>query len=321
MNIAKNIFTYLGRSGDSIRRGAGSSNVTVVRGARLAVIDPGVWVGNAFGAVVGQMGGEGLHLEAISHVLLTHGHWDHMNAAGYLQCRCGACLAVSAEDRAAVEDREQFFREFDQSDHKAFQSELVPLPRSLIKLILWYSFGKQPVMTVDRVVRDGDRIDVGRILEVIGVPGHTPGHVGYLVEDCGALVTGDLFDFENSIGMDVTNFRSDVSVAMKSIEKVISLGPEVAIPGHGQPIVGRKNVTERLEHALATVHHYLGLTEQLLSTKAMSLTAVTKALFPSIPLSLRSMTMLMVLNMLRFLEQHDRVERTQVAKIWSWTKK
>jgi len=321
MNIARGIFFYPGRPGTSIKRGAGSSNVAVVQGDHLAVIDPGVLPGNTFRNVLAEMIKDGLNPENISNVLLTHGHWDHMNAAGFIQKNYKASLAVSHEDRALVENPGQFFDDFFESDHRNFRKEIAPVPQWILKMILWYSFGSQPAMKVDRLIMDGDRIDIGRMIEAISLPGHTPGMTGYFMPDCGVLISGDLFDFENSIGMDLTNFKSDLSSGLQSIRKVIQLGPEAAIPAHGKPIIGKDNVTKQLEDCISTVHQYLEKIENLLSGSPTTLTAITDKLFPKEPVSLKGMTMMLLVNMLRFLEKEGKVQRQQVGKKWVWAGK
>jgi len=321
MNIAKGVFFYPGRPGTSIKRGAGSSNVAVVQGDHLAVIDPGVLPGGTFRNVLAEMSKDGLNPETISQVLLTHGHWDHMNAGGYLQEHFQAKIAVSHLDRALVENPDQFFEDFFQSGHMDFQKEIAPVPLWVLKLILWYSFGSQPVMKVDRLLTDGDRLEIGRTIEAVSLPGHTPGMTGYFVADCGVLISGDLFDFENSIGMDLTNFKSDLSSGLESMRKAVQLEPEAALPAHGKPIVGKENVRKQLEDGISTVHQYLEKIEKLLSESNMSLTVITDKLFPNEPVSLKGMTMMMLLNMLIFLEKEGRVSRRQIGKNWDWERK
>src|SRR5690349_16328213 len=48
-------------------------------------------------------------------------------------------------------------------------------------------------MTVNRMLVDGDRIDVGgRVLTVLHLPGHIPGSIALLEERTGTLYSGDV---------------------------------------------------------------------------------------------------------------------------------
>ena len=69
-------------------------NCYIVRNAgesSAAVIDPG----DGEQAIMTQLDKLGL---GVSHILLTHGHADHMAAAGALRERYGAKIAIHTED-------------------------------------------------------------------------------------------------------------------------------------------------------------------------------------------------------------------------------
>jgi metallo-beta-lactamase class B len=80
-----------------------------------------------------------------------HGHYDHIGGAAVVKKAAGAKLFVGAGDRALVESGGRNDPQF--GDH----------------------FAWKPV-AVDRVLRDGDKIELGGIeLKVHATPGHTPG--------------------------------------------------------------------------------------------------------------------------------------------------
>jgi hydroxyacylglutathione hydrolase len=95
----------------------------------------------------------------------------------------------------------------------------------------------------EHVVTDGDRIAAAGIeFEVIGIPGHSPGHVAYATD--GAIFSGDLL-FHDSVGR-VDFPGGDWQALLDSISRLLArFGPEARLyPGHDAPTtLGRE-----LEH-------------------------------------------------------------------------
>ena len=88
----------------------------------------------------------------------------------------------------------------------------------------------------DRLVKEGDKLTVAGIeLEVFEIPGHSPGHVVYLVREMKPMVVlgGDVL-FRGSVGR--TDFAGGSFERLKSnIQRVLwPLPPDTVVyPGHG----------------------------------------------------------------------------------------
>lgn len=84
-------------------------------------------------------------------------------------------------------------------------------------------------------VGDGDRVFD---LEIIETPGHTAGHISVLDSLAGILVTGDAL---NGVSGDVEGpdpgFSEDMTVAVESVSKLAGFTYEIALFGHGQPVL------------------------------------------------------------------------------------
>lgn len=169
---------------------------------QAALIDPG---GEAE-RLLAEVEAQGLQL---TKLWLTHGHLDHVGAAGELAARLG--IPIEGPQRG---------------DDYWLQA----LPRQC------EMFGFPPVeaFTPDRWLADGDTVEVGETrLEVLHCPGHTPGHVVFYHGGSRTAFVGDVL-FAGSIGR--TDFPGgDYDALIRSIrERLFPLGDDVTfIPGHG----------------------------------------------------------------------------------------
>jgi glyoxylase-like metal-dependent hydrolase (beta-lactamase superfamily II) len=147
---------------------------------------------------------EGLTLEAI---LVTHGHFDHVEGVRGLAMATGATVYCSAQVKPVLTGAEGC------------------------------SATGFPVPGVDdasvSVVGDGDALQVGSLeVEVISTPGHTPGDLTFHIG--GHLFPGDLL-FYRSVGR--TDFPGgDFAVLLTSVNRLAAAyPPETRVhPGHMQ---------------------------------------------------------------------------------------
>jgi glyoxylase-like metal-dependent hydrolase (beta-lactamase superfamily II) len=131
---------------------------------------------------------------------------------------------------------------------------------------------------VDRVVRDGDRIESGEaFVSVIGTPGHTREHVCYLTPD-GDLFTGDTILGEGTTAIFPPDGRMGDYLA--SLGKLRALAPRRIFPGHGP----------RRDDAVAWIDHYIehrrGRERQisaLLRERPLTIPRLRLAIYPDLP--------------------------------------
>lgn len=172
------------------------------RTRRAAIIDPGGEAERILGVIAE------LKLEP-ERILLTHGHLDHVGAAGDLAKRLGLPITGPHRDDAFL---------------------IHGLPEQCAM------FGCPPIQSFepDQWLEQGDMVEVGEAtLEVLHCPGHTPGHVVFFHAHGGLAQVGDVL-FQGSIGR--TDFpRGNHRQLIASItERLFPLGDEVRfIPGHG----------------------------------------------------------------------------------------
>ena len=149
------------------------------------------------------------HQLNVKHVLLTHLHVDHITGARWLADKTGADVCGSALDNPLGQELP------DQVAHFRINIEVEPL-------------------TVDRNLSEGDTLPLGdEIIQVLHVPGHSPGGLAFYVPHSNLLFSGDTI-FNGSIGR-TDLWGGDFAQLINSIrEKILPLPDETVIAsGHG----------------------------------------------------------------------------------------
>jgi hydroxyacylglutathione hydrolase len=171
-----------------------------IASGKAAVIDPGDETWRIQHSLA-------MHEWSLVWVLVTHGHFDHMAACGELASAANCPIALHPAD-----------------------------------LPLWWMHGGADLFGLkipdqpkpQYPLKDGEKITVGELtLEILSLPGHSPGGVGFLEREQGWLFSGDVVFADGGVG------RSDLlggneSVLKESILKILGLPETVVVyPGHG----------------------------------------------------------------------------------------
>src|ERR1039457_1269482 len=179
-------------------------NCYIVRrpGATEAVIvDPGDEAARILGAL------EGLGIEQVPAILITHTHFDHI----------GAVAPVAKATGAPV-----------------YCPELeIQVLANIMDFVPWPGFGPFESYDADHTVAGGDTLELaGLTFDVVFTPGHSPGHVTYAARGEGALFSGDVL-FQGSVGR-VDLPGGDWPTLLASIGSLTSAFPPetAACPGH-----------------------------------------------------------------------------------------
>ena len=166
-----------------------------------AVVDPS-WNGKGIVAAAEEQGYE------ITHILLTHAHFDHVGGLAELKAATNAPIYIHAE--------------------------ALPMLEQAVMSAAFFNVKIQAPPPPDEMLQEGQIIKVGNLqLQVLFTPGHAPGHVCFYIADHHVLLDGDVL-FQQSIGR--TDLPGgDYDLLMKSIrEKVLVLPDETHIlSGHG----------------------------------------------------------------------------------------
>lgn len=146
-------------------------------------------------------------------IVITHWHADHIRGAAELRRRTGARVAVHELDAAVLAGGE------------------FPAKGRRMQQVIRRVFRIRAV-AADLLLNEGDEV-AG--LQVVHVPGHTAGSI--VLHREGVVFTGDAMrcDRHGRVLLPDAGLSLDPAAAIRSVERIRALHPDLLLPGHGAP--------------------------------------------------------------------------------------
>jgi glyoxylase-like metal-dependent hydrolase (beta-lactamase superfamily II) len=179
----------------------------------------------------------GLPVEAISGVIVTHHHVDHVGTAERARGKAGATVYIHSGDASIVRGERRshvppgFYR----------QAWRPSMARYLAHTVAVGGATYRPVSDL-RVLDDDLALDLPANPRVIRTPGHTAGHCSVALDERGVLLAGDAmvnFDYASGkAGLGQHRFNEDRERAQASLDRLEGVDAEIVLFGHGDPWTG-----------------------------------------------------------------------------------
>ncbi|MBC3841218.1 MBL fold metallo-hydrolase [Streptacidiphilus sp. 4-A2] len=164
-------------------------------------------------------------------VVLTHAHLDHVGGAHEFRERAAhaAAAGILAGDIPASLYGAELYRKF------GVDVAGEPGPDLLINALPYPGYDPHAYhldgLALTRQLKDGDTVELGgRTLDVLHLPGHTPGCIALLEQRTGVLYSGDVV-YDGSLIDNLPD--SDLASYRRSMELLAQLDVSVVHPGHG----------------------------------------------------------------------------------------
>lgn len=206
------------RSNDILQIRAPGVNFHVLRdSAGLYLIDAG-FVG-AWNCLQRGLRERGWEKEPVVGIIATHGHLDHILNVGAFARKTGAWIAAPRLDLPHYSGNMRY------RGMAKVTGTLEAWGRPLLR---FQSF------TPDRLLDDGDMLDIWHGLRAVLLPGHTAGHMGFYCESLRLLFAADLFASYNWFThLPPAIFNSAPAQIPGSVSRVLELDLSGVLPNHG----------------------------------------------------------------------------------------
>jgi len=151
------------------------TSVCAILGEEIALVDSGT-ASSPDEAILPYLSSLRREPEEITHVILTHGHFDHCGGAALLKKRFSTKVVVHELDRPFVEDALLIDRQL----YSRFRTQPIPKEAAFQSV------------EADITVKEGDSLKVaGRELTFLHLPGHSPGSMAVVDRELGLYIAGD----------------------------------------------------------------------------------------------------------------------------------
>lgn len=172
-------------------------------------------------------------------VLLTHGHWDHIGCNGLIKKNGGRVFA-NRNDLPWLTDFDLHW----QIGFGQFLKDVQVPPER--KTTFWSEIGE--MVEIDRFLEDGEELHFDDLtLQVVAIPGHSKGSIGYFNPEENLLYTGDAL-METGFFGGLAQYY-DAESYRYSMEKIIALDPETVLTAH-TPAYERHSAAAAAETAI-----------------------------------------------------------------------
>jgi len=194
-------------------------------------------------------------------LFLTHVHFDHCGSAAYLKKAFPGLKIAGSKQAAEILTRPNALKLMAVRNNTAREGVRKWAPHLVSNEVF------QP-FTIDRVLSDGDRIELkdGLSVEVLATPGHTRDSLSYYMPKQKILVAAESAGSADVTGYIFSEFLSDYQAYIDSIHRLAGLEVEILCQGHRLVLTG-KDAKDFFGRSLQAAGEFRGLLEEFLRSE------------------------------------------------------
>jgi glyoxylase-like metal-dependent hydrolase (beta-lactamase superfamily II) len=287
-------------------------HVTLARaGDSWVQFDTGMFTAESLDALQRAWAEIGVRETSLRAVCVTHHHPDHFGASATLQERTGAPVFLHPAEAVAAQHYTR--KQHSEAALAFFRRHGIPLDRlGYVPAVgeFWAAVYRPATRT--EPLADGQELQFdGLCVQVIGTPGHTPGHCVFYLPKQKILVSGDhvLPKITPHIGLFPSGPENPLGDYLASLRKLEDLDVVAVLPAHG-PVFSY--LRARIQQILS--HHEYRLREMLAAVHGRARTAYEVAALAwgfdeRAPLQIQFPATFEALAHLEYLRSQGQVER------------
>jgi len=297
-------------------------NTWLIKGTENVLIDCGEKTDESWNALIEGLKKNGLTLQDISKVVITHAHLDHIGMANKITQHCDATIWVSEyvyewtnNLKGCLERRSKVISEaFDSNMSKAHRKKAMNFDHSMLSPY-WEEIPKERV----HVFPMSGTIDLGgQEWEIIYTPGHCINQTCFYQKATKRLLSADMLlrmipipIIDASIAPPYKGEQSLV-LQLDSYNKLRDLEIEKAYPGH---LAAFENVQDLITKQVDRIHQRKEKCFQLIQAGVTEYIELLQTIYPK---RVNNATMFMVIGFLEILKNEGRIESFKVDSLLNY---
>ncbi|MEU2426589.1 MBL fold metallo-hydrolase [Streptomyces sp. NPDC007851] len=221
--------------GTYLVHGSHTNWVILKDGDAVTLVDTG-YPGDREG-LLGSLAEVGASPEAVTAVLITHAHNDHLGSAEYLRDAHG--VPVYLHEAEVPHARRDFLQQVAVADvlRNAWRPGVVPW---LVHVLRVGGTEQHPVTVPEAFpAAEGSPLDLPGRPVPVHTPGHTDGHTVYHLPEAGLVISGDALVSGHRTSrvqgpqLLPDMFHHERARAVASLDVIAALDADALLPGHG----------------------------------------------------------------------------------------
>jgi glyoxylase-like metal-dependent hydrolase (beta-lactamase superfamily II) len=226
-------------------------NLYLIKGETYAIMEGGV--SGVTYPFLQQLAQENVPPQAISYLIISHSHFDHMMVFCTLKEMYPWMKIVTSKLNEATFSSERILSKIFESDRKM---TLTLMEKGLITEAP--SLSSPASFPVDLAVEEGAALDLGRGMKIkfIETPGHSPDLLSGFLEEEGILFCSDGAGFYTPPDFFRPNYWYRLDEAEKSIDRMKMMAPGILCRGHYGAVMGKEAVGYHFQKSRQSIEEF-----------------------------------------------------------------